>query len=89
MTNTDNFNDELAFKTTSIIQQYLNKVKNSGKIKVTQLSLILIKKKKKKNMWKIKTKTNPPRSVTHHVWARVADSLEKIIINYFIKEHSD
>ena len=39
-------------------------------------------------MWKIKTKTDPPRSVPHHVRARVADFLEKIIINYLIKKHS-
>ena len=39
-------------------------------------------------MWKTKTKTDPPRSVPHHVRARVADSLEKIIMNYLIKEHS-
>ena len=39
-------------------------------------------------MWKIKTKIDPPRSVPHHVRARVVHSLEKIIINYFIKEHS-
>ena len=49
MINTDNSNDELAFETTSIIQQLFNysiliKVKNFGKIDVTDLNFILMKK---------------------------------------------
>ena len=40
-------------------------------------------------MWKIKTKSDPPRSVSHHIRTGIAlDLLEKIFINYFIKEHS-
>ena len=44
MINTDNLNGELEFETTSIIQQYPDDFKGIGKIKVTELLFILLKK---------------------------------------------
>ena len=80
MIDTDNLNGEFVFEISSIVRQYPNNFKGLGKMKDYQVKLY--------SDGKIKPVPVPPRSVPYHLQARVADSLESMIKNSIIEEHT-